>query len=362
MGTNFTRPTIADLIDRAKGDIEGALAGVTARLRRTVEYGLARAIAGMGHGLHGHLAWVAEQILPDQASETFLIRYGGIFGVSRIPAVQATGTITVTGTGGDLPTTAQWVRLADGALYESTETAEITGVASEVVGVRAVVAGEDGNLVAGQELVLTSPISGITSAATVLTDIDGGADIETLDAFLARLLDRIQRPPMGGAPGDHVTWAMEVAGTTRAWEYAGVNGVGNPGLGKVVVMFVRDGDGSIGDPEGIIPDAGAIAAMQAYLDDRSPAEVIVMAPTPVAFAVELSALAPNTGDVQDAIEAELYDMLLRDAEPGATIYASRVEDAINSATGETSHTTVEPVVNVEHDFGELPVFSPVTFP
>ena len=97
MPSNFTRPTLAELIDRAQTDIEGALQGVNARLRRRVEFVFARAMAGLTHGLHGHLAFIAEQILPDQAAEAFLLRWGSLFGVDRIEGDIAAGPATVTG-------------------------------------------------------------------------------------------------------------------------------------------------------------------------------------------------------------------------------------------------------------------------
>jgi uncharacterized phage protein gp47/JayE len=359
MGTNFTRPTVAEIITRVGADIEGALEGVTAKLRRTVEYALTRAIAGVSHSLHGHLAWVAEQILPDQASDAFVVRFAGLFGVNRTPAVVAAGSITVTGTGGDMPAGTEWVRLADGAVFATD--AEELNIASATVAVTAVVAGADGNMDEGDELVLASPITDVDSTAEVAAGgIVDGADVESIPALVDRLVDRIQDPPMGGKPGDHVTWAKEVSGVTRAWEYKGTDGNGNPGLGKVTVTFVCDDLGSIGDPSGIIPSGGKVAEVLAYLQDLSPAEVIVFAPTAVPLDLDIT-LAPNTVAVQDAVEAEIYDMLAREAEPGGILYLSRIREAISAATGETQHDLTSPVVDDERAFGEIAILGTLTF-
>jgi uncharacterized phage protein gp47/JayE len=355
MPTNFTRPSAVEILTRVKSDVEGELSGVSARLRRTVELGLAKAITGVSHTLHGHLAWVAEQILPDTASTAFLLRWASLFGVDRTPAVAATGSISVTGTGGTIASGTQFLRLVDGQVF--TADATTAAVTSDDIAVTALVAGSAGNLETGEALQLSSPISGIDSAATVTSPgLSGGIDQETLPALLARLLLRIQKPPMGGAPSDHVTWALEVPGVTRAWEYAGTDGLGNPALGKVAVAFVRDGDGS---GAAIIPDAGEVATVQAYLDARSPAMVEVFAPTPVTLNYHIVLVPYGDANVQNAVIAELQDMLARDAEPGGTILLSRFNEAVSVAAGETSHTTITPAADVTHNFGEIAILSAI---
>jgi uncharacterized phage protein gp47/JayE len=205
-------------------------------------------------------------------------------------------------------------------------------------------------------LQLVTPISGIEGTGTVDADgLTGGTDIESLTLLLERLIRRIQDPPKGGAPGDFVTWALEVAGVTRAWEYVGVDGEGNPGIGKVALAFVRDEDDSI------IPSAGEVEEVQDYLNDRFfGEEVIVFAPTaaPMAFEIRLS---PNTVAVQNAVKAELQDMITRDAEPGGTIPISRINEAISAAAGEVDHLLVSPTADVEHDFGEMATYNAAGF-
>jgi uncharacterized phage protein gp47/JayE len=64
-----------------------------------------------------------------------------------------------------------------------------------------------------------------------------GSDIESIPDLRARLLERIQNPPSGGAAEDYVAWALEVPGVTRAWVYPK-----EMGAGTVTVRFVRDND------------------------------------------------------------------------------------------------------------------------
>lgn len=360
MPSNFTRPTLAELITRISTDVESKLNGVNARLRRTVEYVLSRSMAGLTHGMYGHLAWVAEQILPDQAAERYLLRWADLFGITRLEGVKAgqpataSDAITVTGTGGTVPLGAIWVRPADGATFTTdAEVGPISG--TDTVNVTATEVGASFNMTTGQTLTLETPITNISSDAVVgAGGITEGTDLETLEAVLARLLAILQKPVLGGAPGDHVIWALEVPGVTRAWEFAGIDGVGNPGIGKVSLTFVRDGDGS---GAAIIPDAGEVTAVQDHVQAKSPAEVITFAPTAVNYATTIQ-LEPNTSPVQAAVEAELADMLLRDAVPGQEVLNSRTNEAISAAEGETDHVLVSPASNKQHAFGELAI--PVT--
>ncbi len=357
MPSNFIRPTLAELISRAATDIESKLVGVNARLARTVEYVLSRAQAGLSHGMYGHLTWVAEQILPDQAAERFLLRWADLFGIIRNEGTKAgqaasdSDAITVTGTGGTVSLGAIWFRPSDGATFTTdAEVGPISG--TDTVNLTAVDVGVSSNMTTGQTLTLEAPITDISSDATVdSAGITGGTDLETLESVLSRLLAILQKPILGGAPGDHVIWALEVPGVTRAWEFAGTDGVGNPGIGKVSLTFVRDGDG---DGSAIIPDAGEVTAVQDHVQAKSPAEVITFAPTAVDYDTTIQ-LEPNTSAVQTAVEAELADMLLRDAVPGDPVLNSRTNEAISAAEGETDHVLVSPSSNKTHTFGQLPI-------
>lgn len=350
MPTNFVRPTPVALIARVQTDIEGELEGVSARIRRRPEYAYARGVAGVAHGLHGHLAWNAEQILPDQASERILLRQADFWGVDRKPATAATRVITVTGAGGTLPIGREWVRVQDGLSF--TVDAEQTAVISRSVAITAGGAfkGSVGNVQPGEKLQLVSPIAGIFSEATVAQGGTDGTDLESLPALLERVLHRIRQPVMGGARGDHETWALQVPGVTRAWEYKGKNGVGNPGLGKVALTFVRDLDADI------IPNMDSVAAVQAYLDARSPAEVIVFAPTPVPLATQINLLVPDTLAIRAAVMAALLDMVRTDAVPGGTAFVSRIHEAISIAAGEVSHNLLSPTADVVRGFGEISTY------
>jgi uncharacterized phage protein gp47/JayE len=350
--TEFQRPTPAELIARIATDIEGALVGVNALLRATVEYVLARALGGVFHGVHGHLAWIAEQIFPDQAVDRFVVRAADFWGVPRRQASKAHRILTVLGTGGTLAAGEEFVRLADG--FSFTVDASAFGVTSSQVAITASLPGAIGNLRIGEKVMLLTGVDGVTSEATVTALGVDGADIESIPALVLRILDRIQNPPRGGAPGDYETWAKEVPGVTRAWEFPRQGRTGDPGLGRVALTFVMDNNA---DP---IPSADTVELVRQYVQARAPSQVICFAPTPEPYDYNVRPV-PNTPAVRAAIEAEVTDMIRRDAEPGGTISVSRFNEAVSIADGEISHNTISPVADKTHAFGVIAVPGTATF-
>jgi uncharacterized phage protein gp47/JayE len=143
-----------------------------------------------------------------------------------------------------------------------------------------------------------------------------------------------------------------VPGVTRAWAYPQ-----ELGAGTVTVRFVRDNDASI------IPDAGEVAAVQAYIDQLRPgtAALTVVAPVAVTLNFTIQSMAPGTQAVKDAIAAELTDLLAREAEPGVTILVSHLREAISIAAGETDHVLVAPAANVVYATGQMPVMGTITW-
>lgn len=347
----FARPTIAELIDRAAADIEAGLPGTDARLRRSNLAVIARMHAGGTHGLYGYLDWLAKQLLVDQAETIFLDRHAGIWGVLRVPAAFSAGPINVTGTSGVVVPSGTQLQRSDGAAFVSTADATLAaGVA--LVQVAAVEAGAAGNALAGTQMSFVQPVAGVAAQATVATGgLVSGADRETDDALRLRVLARIQQAPMGGAQADYVAWALEVAGVTRAWCYPLELGVGT-----VVVRFVRDGDASL------IPDSGEVAAVQAYIDERRPvcAQVTVSAPTSAALDLSIT-ITPSTAAVKTAVQAELADVLKREAFPGGTILLSHLREAISVAAGETNSVLTSPTADVTHTAGQMPVLGTITW-
>lgn len=349
----FDRPTLADLIRTHEADAESRLGGAGADLRRTALGVLARVHSGALHGLYGYAAWIARQILPDTAESELLDRHAAIWGLARKAAGPATGAVTLSGADGSIIPAGTMLRRADGADYATDAEATVAGDTADAA-VTALSPGAAGNADAGVALALISPVSGVLSRATVAAGgLTGGADIETDDALRARVLARIQQPPHGGAGFDYVTWALEVAGVTRAWVYPG-----EMGLGTVTVRIMTDD----ATPDGI-PGAATVQAVADHVAERRPvtAEVFVAAPLAVPLDLEISSLVPATSAVRAAIAAEIADLIRREAEPGGTILISHVREAISIAAGEHDHVLVSPDANVTRATGEIAVTGTITW-
>ena len=350
----FARPTLSELVDRIQQDLVSRLALAAPILRRAVVYVLARVQAGAAHMLHGHLEYLSRQVFADESDEPYLRRQAALApggAMSPTPAAYATGNVTVTGTDGAFIDAEVVLLRADGTEYSTNAEATIAA-GTATVPVIASLAGQDGNCDAGTSLGFESPIAGVQATALVATGgLSGGADQEDLESFRARFLERLRLPPHGGSAADYVAWPKEIPGVTRAWCFPL-----ELGAGTVVVRFVRDDDASL------IPDAGEVASVQAHLDAVRPvtAAVTVQAPTAVPLDYTIHVL-PDTSETRAAIEAELEDLLLRQAAPGGTLLLSQIRVAIGTAEGVVDFTVTVPASDVVHAAGEIPVMGTITW-
>jgi len=347
----YSRPTLAEIIQRVSNDVLSRLSQADV-LRRADAEVYARAMAGVAHGLYGFIDWLSAQLIYDTATVEILDRWCSIWGVTRKPAAGATGSVGFVVAAGAVIPSGTLLQALDGVQYATTSDATVVGLAASAP-VAAVVAAAAGNRGAGQSLTLVSPLVGVQSTATAGL-LSGGADIETDDALRARLLSRIQQPPHGGNANDYVAWALEVAGVTRAWCYPA-----ELGLGTVTVRFTRDNDGS---GAAIIPDAGEVAAVQAYIDALRPVTAVLTVVAPVAVPLAFSiALTPNTAAVQAAVQAELQDLITREAVPGGTLLLSHIRAAISAAAGETNYVMSAPSADVTNTTGNITTLGTITW-
>jgi uncharacterized phage protein gp47/JayE len=327
----FNRPSLADLINRTTNDVFQRLQQDNV-LRRADAQVYARVLAGVAHGLYGFIEWISRQIIIDTAEAEFLERWASIWGVQRLAATPATGTITFTVAPGaaDIPA-GTLVQTLDGTQFQTTADITVSGLQ-------------------------VTPVLGVQTAA-VLGLLAGGGDLESDDSLRERLLNRIQQPPQGGDANDYVQWTLATpgGGATRAWVVAEQFGQGTVG-----VAFVCDGNGA---GAAILPSAAQIAAVAAFIDTVRPvtAHVTVYAPVavPIDFAIE--GLSPDTLAVQQAITAELADLLAREGQPGGTILLSHMRSAISSAAQEWDYVLVTPAANVVLSPGQIPVMGRVVW-
>ena len=345
------RPTLTQLVERVEGDVASRL-GLGALLEHSNLKVHALVMAGAAHALHGHLAYIADQVIWDSAEAEFLERWGSIFGEPRVAAAYAQGSVTMTGADATTVPSGTLVQRADGVEF-ATDADVTVAAGTATVAVTALEAGNAGNTPAATIMGFTSPIAGMDDPVTVDSGaIIGGGDAETDEDYRNRFVGNRQSALNGGSTADYIRWTLEVPDVTRAFCLPGYLGAG-----KVGVTFMVD---NLDEP---IPTAEKVQEVADYLDVVRPVTVkglLVFAP----FEVELDLtiqLLPNDGTTQAAVTAALKDLLERDAEPGGTLLHSRIGEAISTAAGEEDHNLVAPTDNVTVQAGELLTLGTITF-
>jgi uncharacterized phage protein gp47/JayE len=347
----FQRPSLLDIIERIKADVEAKLTEGQKTLRKSAIAIVSRAMAAAAHLCHGHLEWVSRQIMPDTADLENLKRWASIWGVQQQPATYSQGPITITGQAGQVIDALSILLRGDGRRYILDAQVTIGGGGTVAGSITAEEPGADGDAEIGIPLSLETPNSSVTSIVVASPGLDLGTDEETPESLLERLLERIQEPPLGGAAADYERWAKEVPGVGQAWCYPA-----NQGPGTVGLAFTTD------DPDDPIPSPSLVEEVQDYIDLIRPVTADFTAFAPIAedldFTIEL---LPDSPEVRAAVEQELKDLLQRESEPGGTILISHIREAISIAAGEADHVLTAPVADVESDPGDLLVFGAITW-
>lgn len=350
----LNRPTLPNIIDRVATDIEAALVGTDARLRRANTTVLGRAIAGTTHGLYGFAEQQANQYIITSSTGSILERWAAVWKIARKSATHASGTAVIAGIAGTVLPSGSVLSRADSAEFTTREDAEVGLGGTATVALVASEAGAGSNTAGGTVLAVAAQVDGLNATASVsAAGLTGGSDAELDAALRARLLERIQNPPQGGADADYAQWALEVADVTRVWVYPR-----RMGAGTVGVAFVCD------NLDDIIPTPAKVAEVQAYIDSpaRKPvtAEVYVFAP--LRYTVDFTiSVTPNTEAVRAAVRAELEDLFAREAEPETPIFKTHYDEAISAADGETDHLVTVPAGNIQPSAGAIPALGVITW-
>lgn len=356
MSTHYKKPTLKQLRNRAVSDINTNVKDGDANLRYSFLKALAITMAGVGDECMRRIDYTMDQAFIQSADEENLIKHGKTRKFPRKTASKSDGPITMTGAKGSvIPENTEFQR-SDGVKYISTQ--EVTFGTSETADIRieAVNAGASGNAAAGTIVSLVSPVAGVNTKGEVAAiGITGGADIEDIEDYRARLLEHVQNPPMGGCKTDYEIWAKSVSGVTRA--YCAPT---ESGPGTVTVRFMMDNIYSDG-----IPQLADITRVKNYISKKQPATATVYIEAPIADAVnfEFSSLTPMTAEVKEAVEASLQSFFKSSSvEPGGTLFISKINEAISKATGVVDHKLTSPTSDITSETGHIPVLGSITYP
>lgn len=153
-------------------------------------------------------------------------------GLTRRPAVAATGEVTFTGTPGTvIPAGTVVSTLAAAGVparhFTTDADAAIEAGGAVTADVTATEAGAAGNAAAGTVLFVGGTIAGVTGVVNAAA-MTGGLDAESDASLRDRILFRLRNPSASGNVADYVVWSTEV-----------------PGIGAATVVPVWDGPGTV---------------------------------------------------------------------------------------------------------------------
>jgi len=347
----FSTPTLPQLVQRADADLT---AKSVDSLRRSDQVVIARVHGGATSGLHGHIKWAADQILPDTCDEDMLLRIAKLrLKTPRGEVGASTGPLVLKGQPSaviDAGTIVQVV--ADGRRYAVAAPVEFVGTQATVT-LTAVDPGRAGDVVEGTAMELVSPVLGVEPAGVVgAGGIVGGVDQETIESLRSRVIRSYRIVPQGGAANDYVTWALDAGlGITRAWCIRNYMGPGTVGL-----FVVRDNDANP------IPAQVVLDQVKASIEATRPvtAELYVLAPVAKAIAFQIKAI-PDTTQIRAALEQSLRDLLKREGDLGVTVIRSHMTEAISQSPGENDHKLTAPADNVVLAVNEIPTFGGIAW-
>ncbi|WNC90965.1 baseplate J/gp47 family protein [Paraburkholderia sp. FT54] len=364
----FSRPTLTDLQTQVSSDIASSVPGTDPLLRFANLRVTGRVQAGLAHLHYGYIDWISQQAVPWTATDEYLAGWGALKNVYLKEAMPATGSVTFPATAGTIDAGTTVVR-GDGVQYTTNADATVSG-SSVTVAVTAVTPGSAGNCDAGTVLTLGTSVTGIQSGGTAVAAFTGGADVETQDDFSGRVMNAFQTPPQGGAQSDYVTWALQVAGVTRAW--VNPNGFG---AGTVVVyVMLDDAEASHnGFPQGTNGVAASEARDAAATGDQLAVVNYIYALQPVTALVYVCAPTPNTvnftisgtgswsSTTKSAVTTAIAGVLQSNGAPGGIVNISDIESAIAAVSGTAGFVITSPSGNIASAVGALPVLGSVAF-
>jgi len=288
-------------------------------------------------------------------------------GITRRPAVKATGQVTFTGTPGTvIPAGTQVSTVgseAAPAIFFVTKSDATIGAGGTVtVDIEAVEAGASGNVAAGTITMLAQPVAGVT-AVTNAAATSGGTDTEDDESLLARLLAKVRNPGTSGNKADYINWALEVSGVSGVQVIPLWNG---PGTVKVVLLGTDKKPAS----------ADVVQAVQNYIaptsgtgEGKAPigASVTVVAATPVNINVSATVVLTGTKtleEVQAAFEKALDDYLASIAfASDPTVRYVKIGSLLLDMEGVQDYSNLlvnNGTANVVINLGEVPVRGTVT--
>ncbi|MDR1300955.1 MAG: baseplate J/gp47 family protein [Treponema sp.] len=317
----FRRDSLSVILDRIYAQYMSRIKP----LERTPRYNLLKVIsavdAGMYHQLLGDLDFLALQLFPDTAEGAYL-RAHWSSRITPLYAIAASGEVLITGIA-DRPVPAGLIFASSPGERYYTEHAYRIGMdGTVVVRVKAQGTGLQTNLAAGQELSVVSAIpAGISSKAhSTGSGIIGGADAETDEEYLVRVLLGLRNANRYGKSGDFAAWAMDASPeVSAAWEYKHF-GV----FGAVLIQVIN------GSQLEWVHPVSNLDVIRAYINDNAPPVLFTIRTPEIINLNPVVSLIPSEDTNMNRALAinRMKSYLQVSAQPGVQITAGALRTAL----------------------------------
>lgn len=351
-------------IDEASAAIRGAfrrfLPGTDTALKNNFVTITAKVLAGMSHEFELRMGFVSRQMFARTAALPFLRLHGADVGVFQKPASSAFGTVEGEGQGGALyPAGIRFVSGRD--TYVSTVPAQASPLGAVLFTVRSETKGAAANRDAGGLLTVSDPglYPTLEAAFTVSSSgLGGGADVEDVESFRARVLFRKANPPGAGKLSDYERIVRDVPGVLKAWAYRDSL---TPSFLVVFFLFRDRPDRIPTDGDRLVVQAALSAQRLIRVNDS-----VAVAPTAVPLNPVIANLTTDTEDVRAAVSTAIDAVLYEKARPGVPgdvflLSRSWISEAVSQVVGEEGHKLNWPASDLPYTNGQYPVVGTVSF-
>jgi uncharacterized phage protein gp47/JayE len=318
---SFKRNSLAALLDRVYANYTGLFRPLDKTPRQNLLKVFASVDAGIYHQLLGDLDFLSKQIFPDTAEGKYLREHWSSR-TTPLYAITASGEAVMTGTA-DRPVPSGVVfEAASKERYYLENASRLDGCGAALVTVKAENPGQQANLAAGEKLSVISALpAGVDSQAVVSGGgIIGGADAESDEEYLARVLAALRNPSRYGKTGDFALWARDAsAEVSAAWEFKNF-GV----FGAVLVQVIK------GNQMDGVQQVDNLAEVRNYISAAAP-PVLFELRTPAIMPVNPSVSLPPHEDSQqnrELAETRIKTWMQLAARPGAQITAGALRMAV----------------------------------
>lgn len=273
-----------------------------------------------------------------------------VYGVSRIPAQFAEGTVTLTAAPDTGPYSIQagsfWVGTPDGLNYVATQNATVPQGGSVSVKVRAESPGSAWNVAAGAITIVRTPYPGLSVTNLSGWLITAGRDEETDEELRERCRSLWPTVAYSRPAEAYVAWAKEAS--PAVLKAAVLTHPRGQGTVDVVVW----GDGGIGSAD--------VAAVDAYLQERRDlvADLRVYAATPATISITgtVYVRAGTLSTTQSQVDSALRS-LERSIPIGGWVYNDAIVAAIRSSSNVVDVDLTAPSGDTQLAATEAAIFS-----